>query len=144
MIYLLKEYIEKDTCDIDKVKEELIDLYSQLSICNTISNDDFLEIVKNNTIFVEVQNKHIIGAITVLLERKIIHSGKHVAHIEDVVVNKQHRGKQIGKQLLLWACEYAKQQNCYKVILNCDDRIRVFYEKCGFKAKNIEMSLYFD
>ena len=40
-------------------------------------------------------------------------------HIEDVVVNKQHRGKQIGKQLLLWACEYAKQQNCYKVILNC-------------------------
>lgn len=144
MIYLLKEYIEKDTCDIDKVKEELIDLYSQLSICNTISNHDFLEIVKNNTIFVEVQNKHIIGAITVLLERKIIHSGKHVAHIEDVVVNKQHRGKQIGKQLLLWACEYAKQQNCYKVILNCDDRIRVFYEKCGFKAKNIEMSLYFD
>ena len=144
MIYLLKEYIEKDTCDIDKVKEELIDLYSQLSICNTISNDDFLEIVKNNTIFVEVQNKHIIGAITVLLERKIIHSGKYVAHIEDVVVNKQHRGKQIGKQLLLWACEYAKQQNCYKVILNCDDRIRVFYEKCGFKAKNIEMSLYFD
>jgi len=31
------------------------------------------------------------------------------------------------------ALEYAKNQGCYKTILDCDDKVRPFYEGLGFK-----------
>lgn len=145
MIYLLREFVQEPNICASMVKERMIHLYQQLSNCPMLSDDDFLNITNENLIFVKVDTeRQICGTITILLERKMMHGGKYVAHIEDVVVDKSCRGQEVGKQLIHYACEYAKEQNCYKVILNCDDRIRVFYEKCGFKTKNIEMSLYFD
>jgi glucosamine-phosphate N-acetyltransferase len=38
--------------------------------------------------------------------------------------------------------EYGKLQGCYKIILNCEEKNIKFYEKCGFKYKNVEMSCY--
>lgn len=39
--------------------------------------------------------------------------------------------------------EYAKINNCYKIILDCDDNIKVFYEKSGLTHKTNGMVLYF-
>ena len=30
------------------------------------------------------------------------------------------------------------------MILNCNENNKIFYEKCGFKQKEVEMTLYFD
>ena len=37
----------------------------------------------------------------------------------------------------------AKENGCYKVILDCDESNEKFYEKLGYQRKNIQMAIYF-
>ena len=38
----------------------------------------------------------------------------------------------------------AYANDCYKVILDCEDHNQKFYEKCGFHRKGVEMACYRD
>jgi glucosamine-phosphate N-acetyltransferase len=87
----------------------------------------------NHVIFVAVLNDRIVGSTTILIEQKFIHNGGLVGHIEDVVVSKEHEGKGIGFKIIQAVLEYAKNQGCYKTILDCDDKVKPFYERLGFK-----------
>ena len=88
---------------------EYFELLRQLSDVGDINSFDYQSIfddIKKNSntcIFVCIFDKNIVGAATLLLEQKLIHcsdsSGK-VGHIEDVVVDKNHRKKGIGKALI--------------------------------------------
>ena len=93
----------------------------------------------DHIILVAALNNKVVGSTTLLIELKFIHSGGKVCHIEDVVVNKEEQGKKIGKKLILASLEYAKNANCYKTILNCQDSVKPFYEKIGFKRHSSEM-----
>ena len=75
----------------------------------------------------------IVGATTLLIETKFIHNGGKVGHIEDVVVDKKHQRKGIGEKIIIYLLRYAKDQGCYKTILDCADEVKPFYEKLGFK-----------
>jgi len=75
----------------------------------------------------------IVGSITLLIETKFIHNGGKVGHIEDVVVDKEYQGKGIGGKIVMYLLRYAKDQGCYKTILDCADDVKPFYEKLGFK-----------
>jgi glucosamine-phosphate N-acetyltransferase len=87
----------------------------------------------NHVIFVAIINNRVIGSTTLFIEQKFIHDGGLVGHIEDVVVSKEHEGKGIGFRIIQTVLEYAKTQGCYKTILDCDDTVRPFYERLGFK-----------
>jgi len=80
----------------------------------------------------EVAGK-IIGATTLLIEPKFIHDGGLVGHIEDVVVDKNYQGQRIGEKIMKYLLEIAKNQGCYKTILDCTEDVKQFYEKLGFK-----------
>jgi glucosamine-phosphate N-acetyltransferase len=86
----------------------------------------------NHAIFVAVQDGHVVGATTLFVEQKFIHDGGKVGHIEDVVVSKKLQGRGIGEKIIEFVLEYAKNQGCYKTILDCDDKVKPFYEKIGF------------
>ena len=73
----------------------------------------------------------------------IIHNFKNVGHIEDIVVNRNSRGKGYGKIIIKYLINESKNLNCYKIILNCSNECKLFYKKLGFKNKNNEMSYYF-
>jgi glucosamine-phosphate N-acetyltransferase len=88
----------------------------------------------DHVIFVALQENRIVGATTLLIEQKFIHDGGKVGHIEDVVVSKELQGKGIGEKIIRFVLEYAKSQGCYKTILDCDDKVKPFYEKLGFEA----------
>jgi glucosamine-phosphate N-acetyltransferase len=66
-----------------------------------------------------------------------------VGHIEDIIVDKEFRGNGYGKYIINYLIKYAKNNNCYKIILNTDEKNLKFYQKCGFKKTNIEMGIYF-
>ena len=68
--------------------------------------------------------------------------GSNVGHIEDIIIDKNHRGKGYGKILLNKIIEKSKKYGCYKIILYCEEKNVGFYEKNGFQQKNVEMSLY--
>tara|TARA_B110000467_G_C18308470_1_gene476308 strand:+ start:378 stop:818 length:441 start_codon:yes stop_codon:yes gene_type:complete len=145
MIRELKELIQENPgyAFESNIKVQMIHLYKQLSISEDIPHNEFLKIILNNHIFIDVDEEfHIIGTITVLLEQKILRGGSHVAHIEDLVVDANSRKRGIGKNLVHHAIEFAKNKECYKIILNCTMDIFPFYEICGFNRKNVEMSMY--
>jgi len=82
----------------------------------------------------------LIGAGTIIIEPKIIHGGKSVGHIEDVIVNPHYRNQGIAQTILNKLVEYSKKE-CYKVILNCNPNMEPFYNKSGFEKKCIQMTL---
>tara|TARA_B100000424_G_scaffold57824_2_gene41889 strand:+ start:15368 stop:15835 length:468 start_codon:yes stop_codon:yes gene_type:complete len=87
---------------------------------------------------------YLVGSITILIEKKLIHSMGKVAHIEDVIVHENYRKKGLGKMLINKCIEYAKEKNCYKIVLYCEEENIDFYQKCGFKKNdNQTLSIYF-
>jgi glucosamine-phosphate N-acetyltransferase len=94
----------------------------------------------SHRIFVAVRDDgQIIGSTTLLIEQKFIHNGGKVGHIEDVTVNKNYEGKGVGSALVRKAIGFAKQNNCYKVILVCSEKNIRFYKVIGFKEHEISM-----
>lgn len=85
----------------------------------------------------------LVGSATMMIELKFIHRISHIAHIEDVVVSKQTRGKNCGIRsvdmlntrypcrstialtassplsLVGFLTDLARSLGCYKVILDC-------------------------
>ncbi len=87
----------------------------------------------DHIIAVAVIEGKIVGSTTLLIETKFIHNGGKVGHIEDVVVDKEYQRKGIGEKIITYLLRYAKDQGCYKTILDCVDDVKPFYEKLGFK-----------
>ncbi len=83
----------------------------------------------------------VVGATTLLVERKFIHGGGVVGHIEDVAVRKGHEGRGIGGSVVKEAVRAAKGLGCYKVILDCKEELVPFYEKLGFARRDVGMRL---
>ena len=142
LIYNIKEVVH----NINHL--DIFNLLKQLTDSPELDTDTVNKIVSelppNHNIFVYLNgNKKVIGMITLIIEQKFIHRGKCVGHIEDFVVDEMYRGNGIGKKMLDYCKEYAKRNNCYKIILDCDDNMRVFYEKSGLTHKTNGMALYF-
>ena len=128
-------------------RDEIFSLLQQLTSASSLDKYDFEQILyslkSNHHICLYIKDNKILGTITILIEQKLIHKGKCVGHIEDLVVDKDHNGMGIAKELLAYVMQIAKDNNCYKVILDCDKELIPFYEKSGFKEKAVQMSRYF-
>ena len=74
----------------------------------------------------------VVGTASLIIERKFIHRGGRVGHIEDVAVHRDHSGRGIGTQLIRHLTELATGRGCYKVILSCSDDMVAFYGRIGF------------
>lgn len=97
---------------------------------------------KNIQVWILEENDEIVGTGTLLFEQKLIHNFGMVAHIEDVVISNDFRRQNYGKILIENLIQKAKEKTCYKVILNCDSKIKNFYCKCNFKSNEIQMTYY--
>lgn len=134
----------------EKYYNQILDLYSIFTkfdklIMTYIKLKAIFENLPENHIikFYLDEENNIIGAITLIIEQKIIHNGQCVCHIEDFVVAKNEQHKGIGSLLLNHALQIAKQNNCYKVILDCHPLLENYYIKKGFLRKGNNMGYYF-
>lgn len=133
----------------DDYNRSYLNLLDQLSVTNkeNITYHKFKNQIdnlnKDTHIYVLVEKDKILATGTLLIEHKFIHGLSRVGHIEDIVVDKTMRKKGLGKQLINFLEKKALEYNCYKIILNCSEKMKVFYEKFEFNHKNIEMSKYF-
>ena len=99
--------------------------------------------VQTSDIIVIEEAGKLIACGTLLYETKLIHNISKVGHIEDVCIKKEHRGKQLGKQLIAYMTELAKEKGCYKVTLYCEDDNVEFYKKCNFNCIGNQMIVDF-
>jgi len=90
----------------------------------------------------DVAKSKIIGIATLVVERKFLHDAGKCGHVEDVVVDNTYRGKNLGKRVINQLEHLGISLGCYKIILDCSEKNVAFYEKCGFKKKEVQMALY--
>jgi glucosamine-phosphate N-acetyltransferase len=135
---------------LDKsIYEQVLELYSAFGIIdkNSLTFERFCEIIgsypANHNVFVYMYNDKIVGVITLLIEQKFIHNAKCVGHIEDFVVKKEYRSSNVGKELLDYVINYSKNNNCYKIILDCNTGLERYYKRYGFENKGLYMGYYF-
>ena len=146
MLISLKDLITlNETPELyEYVKEQMIELYNQLSPCNTIDNGFFQSfIMSTNPILRLGDNFKILGTLSILYEYKMIHNGGIVCKLEDFVVDKEHRSQGIGTELIEYAKKVAKEKGAYKIILDCSQDMIEYYKKKGFVNKNVQMCIYY-
>jgi glucosamine-phosphate N-acetyltransferase len=156
------EFIKNHPIYIQEIKQSYLKLLSNLTETSNISTSVFMENIQeieksyglitiayvgdiSSTEYSDESNNNfkIIGSGTVILEPKIIRSGKYVGHIEDIVIDPNFRGLHIAQTILSMCKSYCETKNCYKVILDCDPDLQTFYEKNDFELKGIQMAKYF-
>ena len=125
--------------DLDRGFLEVLDNLRMASDLDDPKAKEVLEKIKqnpNHRIHVAIDGNKVVGTTTLFIEQKFIHRGGLVGHIEDVVVRKDYEGTGIGIKLVRSLLEYAKMRRCYKTILDCNDNVKPFYEKIGFKYES--------
>lgn len=144
-IITLKDCLNVDTNkDKNNVIINLFKLLSQLTVSPILNYDKVLTIVNNlnnnHYIFVYKNLENIpIGIITLIIEQKLIHAGQCVGHIEDLVVDYKYKGQGIASELINHCVQIAKDNNCYKIILDCKEELKSFYNKNDFKQQGVCM-----
>lgn len=82
-----------------------------------------------------------VGTISLLVEEKANRFLGRVGHLEDLVVHADFRGIGIAHALIQHVQERARRLNCYKLVLECREDLKSFYEGEGFQMVGICMRL---
>lgn len=104
-----------------------------------------IEADKNNELIVAETDGEIVGTLQITFTPSISFQGGKRATVESVRVDEKYRGQGIGKELMLWAIERAKREDCFAVQLKTNAERRDahrFYENLGFKGSHLGMKLY--
>ena len=114
----------------------------------TLDNDNIMSVEKAKGIFLKQQqypdyqvfiaelNDEIVGTFAILIMENMAHLGTPSAIVEDVGVLPKLQGKGIGKMMMAFALQYAKEKGCYKMSLSSNlrrEQAHQFYESLGFK-----------
>jgi glucosamine-phosphate N-acetyltransferase len=89
-----------------------------------------------HTIVAEADGQ-VVGTASLMIEKKFIHRGGLVGHIEDVAVHSDHWRQGIGTALVERLTRLASSLRCYKVILNCREHLVPFYSRLGYHRHEI-------
>lgn len=138
--------------------EGVVDALSSLTVVGDLTREEFEETVDYwNELFLPGLNIHVYNVLVIarntdekiiavgsnVLEKKLIHKGGIVGHIEDISVNREFQHKTFGRVLIEHLLEISKSCGCYKTILNCNDANVEFYRKNGFSIAGVEMECRF-
>jgi ribosomal protein S18 acetylase RimI-like enzyme len=119
--------------DFNNIKNLLLEGFSKNFDKNL--NLDFIK-NQNSFGFLAKNNKKTIGYASVHIIDKI---NRRSCLIEDVVVEKNQRGKGVGKKLIMHIINFSKSKSCDKIILNSSESNILFYEKLGFVQNEIQL-----
>nr|CAG4650555.1 EOG090X0FKI [Sida crystallina] len=84
------------------------------------------------TVIVDTNIDRIVASSTMFLERKFIRGCALRARLEDVVVNPNYRGKQLGKCIVELVTYLGRAMGAYKMTLDCKDKLIPFYQSLGY------------
>ena len=136
----LRELNEKDL-------ESLIKLYEQLDGANSdyTAEDarkiwkDEIEGNKKIKYFGAVENGKVISTCYCLIIPNLTRLGSSIAFVENVVTDKEYREQGLGRKVMEKAIEFARENNCYKVILQSASfrkEAHQFYKNLGFDGES--------
>ncbi|KAE9416850.1 hypothetical protein Angca_006568, partial [Angiostrongylus cantonensis] len=119
-----------------------LELLAQLTVVGEVTRDAFKDRFKRMrttpqsyyiVVIEDLSSGRVVGTATLVLEWKFIHRVGCRGRVEDVVVDKNFRGKKIGALLNRTLVSLAKEVGVYKLSLECKDALIPFYELNGYK-----------
>jgi len=128
----------------DDFSRGFVDLLKQLTSVGEVTEENYKERFYEmkscrgtyyNTVIVDKSNDKVIGAASLIVERKFIHHCAKRGIIEEVIISDLYRGKSLGKLIVNILIELGKSLGCYKITLNCTDQMIAFYQRLGFVAE---------
>lgn len=129
-----------------------IQLNDYLQYCKLINStisqekyNNFLQNILNDKhiILVVEKDNNLIGTGTLLIEEKMTYGGCKMGHIENVLVDENYRGYNIGINLVNELLDISKSGGCYRTELNCSEELIKFYEKNNLYKHQVSMSIFF-
>jgi len=98
-------------------------------------NPEYLSDPNSTTIVISIEDI-IVGVASIHIIKKLT---RILGVIEDVAVNEKYRGQGVGKKLVERLILIGKQKSCDKIVLSSSEENSKFYEKIGFKKKELQM-----
>ena len=98
----------------------------------------------NNELIVAELNGEVVGTLQLTYTPSISFQGGKRCTVESVRVDEKYRGQGIGRGMMLWAIERAKEKGCISMQLTTNnDRTDAhrFYESLGFSKSHVGMKL---
>jgi GNAT superfamily N-acetyltransferase len=133
------EYGEANRADLPQILE----LYQQLNPSHVDfsiekANEAWDKIESSNTkYFVAKDDGRIIASCYISIIPNLTFNGKSIGYLENVITDEKYRRRGIGKKIIEMAVQYAKENNCYKVVLQSGigrSDAHAFYKAIGFNG----------
>ena len=129
---------------VESELSSLLELYKQLNVDDVIDENTAKSIWENIIkqdikYFVAKENGKIMASCYICIIPNLTRGGKSIGFIENVITDVKYRRKGIGKTVMENAIKYAKEQNCYKVLLQSGKTradAHPFYESIGFDGES--------
>lgn len=105
---------------------------------------------ENTPVFTAVDGGEVVGYAFCILKRQPFSTNMKdftTLYIDDLCVDENCRGRQVGTLLFEYVRQYAKERGCYDITLNVwegNDPARKFYEKMGMFVKETQMEILVD
>tara|TARA_Y100000739_G_scaffold80480_1_gene68436 strand:- start:246 stop:668 length:423 start_codon:yes stop_codon:yes gene_type:complete len=131
---VIKEDLDRVFKILNQLKELNIESIDKVSAWNSFNQN------KSTKSIVGVLDNEIVAYGSIVIENKI--RGEVAGHIEDIVVDKNYRGRFIGENLIKELINIGKKNSCYRITLFCKENLENFYSRQGFKKSSINMKKY--
>ena len=151
--YSTEEFLMRELEETD-YKLNYLNVLSQLTKAPEVNPEEFKQRIKDirsepnlHLILVLISRKsgNIVASGTVWVEQKFIRGLGKVGHIEDIVVDSNVRGKNLGRVIVEALTRIAfQEEEVYKVILDCSAKNVPFYQKLNYKGTGNNMAIYQD
>ena len=149
---IIRAATEGDIPRILKLYEELVTSTSQAETGRTPSLDDYRRIFEQvrampgHELIVAEENGEVIGTMVLLIVPNLSHSGLPWAAVENVVTDRRFQRQGIGRLMMEYAINRAREAGCYKLQLSSSktrQEAHRFYESLGFEASAHGFRRYF-
>jgi N-acetylglutamate synthase-like GNAT family acetyltransferase len=90
-------------------------------------------------LLVNEENGKVVSSVTLVIIKNLTHNLRPYAVIENVVTHAEYRNKGYASDLMDYASDIAKLNNCYKIMLltgSKKESTLAYYERCGFNKND--------
>lgn len=98
-------------------------------------------------VLLAVENGQVVGTFVLVILETLGARCAPEAVVEDVVVDRDARGRGIGRAMMAFAMEEATRKGCYKIVLSSNLHRReahAFYESLGFRRHGFSFRVDLD
>lgn len=150
----IRRAIEKDIPKVSDLLSQVLEIHAQIrsdifiSGTTKYTREELIELFKDDRkpIYVAVNEKdEVIGYVFCILKEQPSSNNMipfQSIYIDDLCVDKNERGNQVGKALFEYVKQEAKKLGCYEITLNVwegNDSAKYFYEKMGLTPQKTQM-----